>query len=762
MMGRLRRLWSKLTRGREVDANASGAEDLDIAFYRGWYSDLRGKSDARLRAHWLDCGREEGRWPNLQALVNDRFPEAAELPGGFDWRVYLELYGDLKRAGLASEAQAIVHFLEYGRAEHRSGLFNEDFYTGFYSDLAIFSGDREAAIGHWLQFGKDEGRSPTLRDYVARRGLPAEVVPEAFEHGEAASSGGWPLLVQALLQEPPGMPALWGNPQKDAEFYLSLAAWHERAGNDLRAIGLYHGLATGHAATAHAALGDIAVRAAWTSGALPQKARNYTLALAHYGESLRHRPEALSPKLGLARALAGTLRHEQALVAAERALRAHPDSSSAESLVTELAAEYWNAGWADADCLAMKGEREVLFTKATMLAQRLFDASRCVALRGATETVRSRVARERVLIIADCQLPQCVRYRIEQKLEQLAVAGYEAQSVSWTDSEAAKRALAYHDQVIFYRVPALPQVVRLIATARALGKVTFYEIDDLIFDPVYPPPIESYGGFVSSTEYLGLVKGGALFRAAAQLCEYGIASTLPLASHLEKVVSSHRCFLHRNGLDQWSPVGRPPDLADRGDVVRIFYGSATRAHNSDFVDEALPALLRLFDEEPDVRLTIAGYLRLPDEAMARFGERLMELPMMQDLDQYWQALASSDINLAVLQPDVMTDCKSELKWLEAGVMGIPSVVSPTQNYVDVVVDGGDALLAKGADGWYQALSRLVGDPGLRARIGDAARTRALDEYGVEPMANQLRCILEQTADAVESRRSVSEPRVAST
>lgn len=754
-MRQLKRLWARLLT-RQSDPRYPETENVDgfdPAFYCEWYVDMRDKGHAQARAHWLAHGWGEGRWPNLDALLRDMALDAGDLPQAFDWRVYLARYPDLPRAGLATRSQAVVHFLEHGRREQRDGTFNAAFYTGFYPDLAQFADDREAATRHWLDFGRNEGRSPTLRHYAQEAGLPPEAVSDELECGEfgcpddcANAHGKWTLVARALRQEPPGMPPLWDDAQRNSSFYLALAGWYARGAIDDKAAGLFDALVDTFPAVAHTGLGDIAVRAGWAAGTLRQQLRSQLLAHAHYQAALDHDPEALPPKLGIARALADTACFDGALAAAEDALRLHPDSSEAESMVIELAADAWSAGWATADCLAVQGERKALFARAGRLAGMMFDANARVALRGKPEAVQSRPLRDRVLIIADCQLPQCVRYRIEQKLEQLAAVGYSANAVSWTDPQAARQALAFHDQVIFYRVPAFPQVVRLIAMARMLGKVTFYEIDDLIFDPIYPPPIESYGGFVDSSEYLDLVKGAALFRAAAQLCDFGIASTHPLVEHLRNVVRSGRCFLHRNGLDRFSPINleipaRPDDAG-----INIFYGSATRAHNSDFIDEALPALMRVLEEEPRARLTIAGHLRLPDGVGDRLSGRLLELPMTSDLNQYWRALADSDINLAVLLPDVMTDCKSELKWLEAGVLGIPSVVSATRNYRDVISDGQDGLLASGPEGWYAALSQLVSDPGLRRRIGSSARQRALAEYGIVPLAMNLCEILATAAD----------------
>lgn len=48
--------------------------------------------------------------------------------------------------------------------------------------------------------------------------------------------------------------------------------------------------------------------------------------------------------------------------------------------------------------------------------------------------------------------------------------------------------------------------------------------------------------------------------------------------------------------------------------------------------------------------------------------------------------------------------------------GIPSVVSSTQNYRDVLADGEDALLATTEQEWIAALSQLIEDGELRKQM----------------------------------------------
>ncbi|MBK8815431.1 MAG: glycosyltransferase [Methylococcaceae bacterium] len=342
--------------------------------------------------------------------------------------------------------------------------------------------------------------------------------------------------------------------------------------------------------------------------------------------------------------------------------------------------------------------------------------------------------------MGDFFLPQCIRYRIEQKLEQLSFAGYEASAVSWTLPEKIFQALAFHDVIIFYRTPALPEIVRSIVHARALGKLTFYEIDDLLFEPIYPPPIQSYGSYVSPDSYAGLLKGMALYNNAAKLCEFGIASTQPLVERLSKYVESGICYMHRNGLDSQNSYSnhRSPDKT----YVDIFYGSGTQAHNSDFIDIALPALTFILQKHSHVRLIIVGYLELPAEFAEKYSPQLVQIPIVKSLPSYWSLLSNADINIAVLNRDDINDCKSELKWFEAACFGIPSVVSKTTNYEDVIKQNYDGIMVETTDEWIAAFDRLITDSNKRTEIGSYAYTRVRRDYAIEKLSANLETIIQ--------------------
>ena len=349
----------------------------------------------------------------------------------------------------------------------------------------------------------------------------------------------------------------------------------------------------------------------------------------------------------------------------------------------------------------------------------------------------------RVVMLANTDLRQCNHYRIEQKQQLFERLGRPLQVFdSRTEVEGFLSALPGASGAIFYRLPAFPMNVRAIDTARALGVPSFYDIDDLIFEAeAYPEPFDTYGD-VTEEFYQSLQIGVPLFRAAMARCDYGIASTTALARHMAPVVRSGRVEVLPNGLDDrnaWM-LEAPPQRVRRNDEVVIFYGSGTTAHNSDFLDLAGPALLQALQRHPEVRLMVAGYLGL-GAAFEPFLDRITRFDWIPDVQAYWSLLAEADINLAVLAPYATTDAKSEIKWLEAAAMGVPSLVSATDRYLEVLEDGSDALIAADATEWTDKLERLITDPGLRRDLATGARIKAGRDYALGANARRLeRCL----------------------
>ena len=353
-----------------------------------------------------------------------------------------------------------------------------------------------------------------------------------------------------------------------------------------------------------------------------------------------------------------------------------------------------------------------------------------------------RRATGHVVLVANRDLPQCDYYRVQQRAIQLLQGGWTVEVINQRNASSAHPAIDKASAVIFYRVAASPVILHAILYARALGIVTLYDIDDLIFDAkFYPEPLATYEGQVTEAEYLGLQFGVPLFRYAARACDIGLTSTAALADHLGPLVRSGECHVLRNGFDTRNDRFLAyPRKAFSEVIVTVFYGSATKAHSQDFNELIAPALLQLFAQNAHVRLAVAGYVPL-DRRFDPYRERIIRLGFNADVVSYWEVLSGVDINIAVLSRNPATDAKSEIKWLEAAMFSIPSVVSPTATYRDALIDGEDAIFAETSEGWAQALGRLASDAALRNRIGAQARTKAVRDYGLSAAAEVLKRII---------------------
>lgn len=79
----------------------------------------------------------------------------------FNWRFYVNSYGDLLQAGIDTPAEAQAHWQNYGLRECRRAhpRFHPRLYLDLYPDLrAAFGNDCSRALQHYLDHGRAEGR----------------------------------------------------------------------------------------------------------------------------------------------------------------------------------------------------------------------------------------------------------------------------------------------------------------------------------------------------------------------------------------------------------------------------------------------------------------------------------------------------------------------------------------------------------------------------------------------------------------------------
>ena len=326
------------------------------------------------------------------------------------------------------------------------------------------------------------------------------------------------------------------------------------------------------------------------------------------------------------------------------------------------------------------------------------------------------------------------RYRCANPREQLALAGVRTKLLRGAGPEVLREA-GRHDAVVLHRLAYTPDVEAIVEAARRRGAPVLFDIDDLVFDPGLFDRIDALD-WMEPAEAALFRQSFAAQRRTLASCDGAIVPTEPLAEAVRAL--GVRCWVHPNApsleLLELSHEARRDRRVEPGRVV-LGYASGSRTHNRDFA-EVSPALLQLFAEIPALELHVVGYLDL-DAGWEPFRSRVKTLEFVP-----WQqlpaVLATFDVNLAPLEAgNPFCEAKSELKWLEAAAVGVPTVASPTAPYRAAIRHGETGFLASTTEDWVDALRLLAGDPVRRQAVGSAAAERLADRYAPKTLGAEL-------------------------
>ena len=315
-----------------------------------------------------------------------------------------------------------------------------------------------------------------------------------------------------------------------------------------------------------------------------------------------------------------------------------------------------------------------------------------------------------------------LRYRVRLPAEALTDLGLASEVRHFFDPDLPRLAAAA-DVVVLYRVPATTHVLATIEAAHTAGAPVLFDADDLIFDPSIADHIPALK-ILPPTEAAHWLEGVHRYRTTLEHCDGFIGSTPALVESV-RALTGLPAWCFPNGIGKVLAVRSAQALhRPRSDgPPRLAYLSGTDTHDLDWAHIA-PAVAEVLRRHPDARLSLVGHI--PDDgALAPHLDRIDRLPFTHWLDLP-AVLRTVDVNLAPLTLDSdFNEAKSAIKWLEAALVGTPTVASPTGPYQAAIEPGRTGLLAGPTEEWTEAIDQLLSDPLARRRIGDAARREAL-------------------------------------
>jgi len=285
--------------------------------------------------------------------------------------------------------------------------------------------------------------------------------------------------------------------------------------------------------------------------------------------------------------------------------------------------------------------------------------------------------------------------------------------------------------IIQFRVIFDDKMAQFLNEIKRQKKEIVFEADDLLFDKEYFHQANYFEkvGRLESKAYGQYQKGmgeDILNDAAVKVC---VVSTSFIAKKLEE--KQKEVFVSRNkiSLKDWNfcqSVISKKNNSKKKEKITLGYFSGTKSHDRDF-ETISGVLASLFKKNPHLELVLMGPLKI-SEQLEHFSSRIKLIPF-SSRKKYFQELAKVDINLAPLEiGNPFCEAKSELKFIEAGVVSRPTVAAATSAFSEAIQDGQDGFLAQNWQDWTAKIKQLIEDEKLRETMGAAAQKKVFENY----------------------------------
>lgn len=343
------------------------------------------------------------------------------------------------------------------------------------------------------------------------------------------------------------------------------------------------------------------------------------------------------------------------------------------------------------------------------------------------EEIKHTIPKEHVLIIDGVEnaIPQCTRYRVENKAAQLRNLGFDVWTVNASDFKMGYAENASH--IIIYRTGYSEEFEKLCHLAQKYNKPVYYDIDDLVIDTKYTDLL-SYTQGLSDIEKYEYDSGVKSYGKMMSLCDSVITTTQTLKEELENY--SSKVIINRNlASEELVSLSQNTikDYRQDHSKVKLGYFSGSITHNENF-EMIKPAIVQILEKYPHVELHLVGYIDLPQD-LQKYTKQIKMNPYV-DWRELPRLISQMDINLAPLVDSVFNRAKSEIKWLEAALVKVPTVASYLGSFEEMVSNDETGLLAQPGE-WYEKLEILIENPDKRQRIAEAAYRFVLENCTVK-------------------------------
>lgn len=197
-------------------------------------------------------------------------------------------------------------------------------------------------------------------------------------------------------------------------------------------------------------------------------------------------------------------------------------------------------------------------------------------------------------------------------------------------------------------------------------------------------------------------------------------------------------FLNREQIEVSEYLLQQKNDAHQKKPFVIGYFSGSKSHENDFalVAPYLDALMQKYD---DIEIKVVGFMKFPRVLQKYLDNGRAHHDGFVDFLTLQKKIASVDVGIVPLVDTVFANCKSELKFFEASIVGTPTCASPRFVFEENIEDAKTGYLCEG-DSWFSSIEKIY-QRTIPKNMLFEAREYCLDKYSPENQRDAIESFL---------------------
>lgn len=335
---------------------------------------------------------------------------------------------------------------------------------------------------------------------------------------------------------------------------------------------------------------------------------------------------------------------------------------------------------------------------------------------------------KRVFYIVKDKKDAQFRYRVKNVIETTEKSSrFRVGYCMLNELEKKKKVLKQADIVVVLRQTARDNyLLKALDELKRNEVVVLFDLDDLVFDYRDLPVLMKGTNSKNFIYWIGYFWG---IRRIAKKVDGFLCTNDYLGAKLKRSFNKPYMVipnsLNKNQIEVSDElIKKRSNKTKKNFSIGYFSGSPTHVRDFRMVESELTRFLR---EHEEAVLEIVGYMDYSENMKYLMKNGKIHTNRLVDYLKLQELISKVDVNIAPLIVSDFSNCKSELKFFEAGAVETTTIASPTYAFKSAIKDGENGFLAKEGE-WYDKLNYLYEHIDDNKRIAKNAHKYALKHY----------------------------------